>query len=51
MSINRVHDPEAWRDLCHKHGVAITEIEFSLDEGGGDTLDYEYCGPEITQED
>ena len=54
MSLKRsktmqVNDWLTWWNCCAESGVDPQECGFSVDIGGGDTLDYEYTGeyPEV----
>lgn len=34
-----------WEELCFEHGLnPLGQIEFGIDEGGGNSTDFEYIG-------
>jgi len=40
----KTNDWETWVDVCYTWMIDPKDCEFSIDIGGGDTLDYEFTG-------
>ena len=42
---NYISDWETWKELCEENDIAPHEyVDFGIDEGGGNSTDFEYIG-------
>lgn len=54
MTTQYISNWEAWKELCKNNNLDPYEtIEFGIDEGGGNSTDFEYIGesPKVEEKD
>ena len=45
MKTHKINDWETWKELCLEYNIDPYEyVDFGIDEGGGNSTDFEYIG-------